>query len=94
MYYFLTAHDGKPEGAGSVKLLLWEGIKLAHRFGMIFDFHGLPRPGAVNILTGFGGIVANRIVVTKIPAHAVSRPRNRLPLTLRALEPSGPDQAI
>jgi hypothetical protein len=67
MYYLLTAHDAKPEGAGSVKLLIWEGLKLAHKFGMIFDFHGLPRPGAINILTGFGGRVANRITVTKIP---------------------------
>ncbi len=67
IYYLLTAHDAQPEGAGSVKLLIWEGIKLAQRMGMIFDFHGLPRPGAINILTGFGGVVANRIVVTKIP---------------------------
>lgn len=67
MYYLLTAHDAKPEGAGSVKLLLWEGLKMAHRFGMVFDFHGLPRPGATNLLTGFGGVVANRIVITKIP---------------------------
>jgi hypothetical protein len=67
MYYLLTAHDAKPEGAGSVKLLLWEGLKLAQRLGMTFDFHGLPRPNAINILTGFGGLVANRIVVTKIP---------------------------
>jgi lipid II:glycine glycyltransferase (peptidoglycan interpeptide bridge formation enzyme) len=67
MYYLLTAHDAKPEGAGSIKLLLWEGIKLAQQSAMIFDFHGLPRPGATNILTGFGGKVANRIAVTKIP---------------------------
>ncbi len=67
MYYLLTAHDAHPEGAGSVKLLLWEGLKMAQRLGMTFDFHGLPRPGAINILTGFGGNVANRIVVTKIP---------------------------
>ena len=67
MYYLLTAHDAQPEGAGSVKLLLWEGLKLAQGMGMTFDFHGLPRPGAINILTGFGGVVANRIVVTKIP---------------------------
>jgi len=67
MYYLLTAHDAQPEGAGSIKLLLWEGLKLAQRKGMIFDFHGLPRPGAVNILTGFGGVVGNRIAVTKIP---------------------------
>jgi hypothetical protein len=67
MYYLLTAHDARPEGAGSIKLLLWEGLKLAQRLGMTFDFHGLPRPGAINILTGFGGVVANRIAVTKMP---------------------------
>ena len=67
MYYLLTAHDARPEGAGSVKLLLWEGLKLAQRLGMVFDFHGLPRPGAINILTGFGARVINRIAVTKIP---------------------------
>ena len=67
MYYLLTAHDAQPQGAGSVKLLIWEGLKLAQRHGMVFDFHGLPRPGAINILTGFGGTVVNRIVVTKIP---------------------------
>jgi hypothetical protein len=67
MYYLLSAHDAQPQGAGSVKLLIWEGLKLAHRYGMVFDFHGLPRPGAINILTGFGGAVENRIVVTKIP---------------------------
>ncbi len=67
MYYLLTAHDARPEGAGSVKLLLWEGLKLAQQFGMEFDFHGLPRPGAINILTGFGARVVNRIAVTKMP---------------------------
>ena len=67
MYYLLTAHDAAPAGAGSVKLLLWEGMKLAQLRGLVFDFHGLPRPGAINILTGFGGVVANRIAVTKIP---------------------------
>jgi hypothetical protein len=67
MYYLLTAHDAEPEGAGSVKLLLWEAMKLAQRRGLVFDFHGLPRPGAINILTGFGGVVANRIAVTKMP---------------------------
>jgi lipid II:glycine glycyltransferase (peptidoglycan interpeptide bridge formation enzyme) len=67
MYYLLTAHDARPEGSGSVKLLLWEALKLAQRFGMEFDFHGLPRPGAINILTGFGARVINRIAVTKMP---------------------------
>jgi hypothetical protein len=42
-------------------------MKLAQLRGLVFDFHGLPRPGAINILTGFGGVVANRIAVTKIP---------------------------
>jgi hypothetical protein len=42
-------------------------MKLAQRRGLVFDFHGLPRPGAINILTGFGGVVANRIAVTKMP---------------------------
>jgi hypothetical protein len=74
MYYLLTAHDAQPEGAGSVKLLLWEAMKLAQRRGLVFDFHGLPRPGAIDILTGFGGVVANRIAVTKIPlALAIAR---------------------
>ncbi len=67
MYYLLTAHDAQPEGAGSIKLLLWESLKLASRRGMVFDFHGFPRPGAVNLLSGFGGVVRNRITVMKIP---------------------------
>lgn len=84
MYYLLTAHDAQPQGAGSVKLLIWEGLKLARRFGMVFDFHGLPRPGAVNILTGFGGTVENRIVVSKIPPmlHVAREVASRMPFGL------------
>lgn len=67
MYYFLTAQDASSDGSGSIKLLIWEGLKLAHQRRMIFDFDGFPRPGAVNILSGFGGIVRNRIAVTKMP---------------------------
>jgi hypothetical protein len=67
MYYLLTAHDGAPAGSGSVKLLLWEAVKMASAMGLGFDFDGFPRPNAVNVLTGFGGEVHNRIAITKVP---------------------------
>jgi hypothetical protein len=84
MYYHLSAHDGQPQGAGSVKLLIWESLKRAHERGMIFDLDGMPRPGATNILTGFGGTVSNRIVVTKIPPaiHIARQLASSLPFGL------------
>jgi Acetyltransferase (GNAT) domain len=67
MYYLLTTHSATAEGAGSVKFLIWEAMRIASRRGLIFDLDGFPRPNAVNILTGFGGAVRNRIAVQKIP---------------------------
>jgi hypothetical protein len=66
MYYLLTVHDAKTEGAGSIKLLIWEAMKIASRRGLVFDLDGFPRPNAVNILSGFGGVVRNRITLLKI----------------------------
>jgi hypothetical protein len=66
MFYFLTVHDADPAGAGAIKLLIWEALKMAHAKRLTFDFDGFSRPEAVNILTGFGGDIRNRIAITKI----------------------------
>ncbi|MGP8027103.1 MAG: GNAT family N-acetyltransferase [Acidocella sp.] len=76
MYYFLATRDPDPASSGSMKLLIWEALKMASEKRLTFDFDSFPRPAAVPALASFGGEVRNRINITKIPpllrfAHAI-----------------------
>jgi hypothetical protein len=66
MYYLLASHDADPAGKGSIKLLIWEALKMAHQKRLTFDFDSFWRPESVPTLMGFGGTVHNRITVTKM----------------------------
>jgi len=64
-YYLLTtripdAHDG------AVSLVLWEAIQDAAQRGLIFDFDGLVNKESFAFLSGFGGVLCPRYVVTRI----------------------------
>jgi hypothetical protein len=66
MFYLLASHDADPAGRGSIKLLIWEALKMANQKGLTFDFDSFWRPESVHTLTGFGGEVHNRIAITKM----------------------------
>jgi hypothetical protein len=66
MFYLLASHDADPAGKDSIKLLIWEVLKMANQKGLIFDFDSFWRPESVQTLMGFGGEVHNRITVTKM----------------------------
>jgi hypothetical protein len=66
MFYLLASNDADPASKGSIRLLIWEALKMANQKGLIFDFDSFWRPESVPALTAFGGEVHNRISVTKM----------------------------
>lgn len=66
MYYLLSSRTTAPEAVNAIKLLLWEAAQLAAKKHLTFDFDGFSRPAAVNILSGFGGEVHNRINIMRM----------------------------
>lgn len=64
MYYLQTARR-REAAPGAVHLLVFEALKLAHELGLTFDFDGFLRPDAVNFLTGFGGEVHKRLILSR-----------------------------
>lgn len=64
MYYLQTArrHDA---AQGAVHLLVYEAVRLAQDRRLTFDFDGFLRPDAVNFLTGFGGEVHKRLIISR-----------------------------
>lgn len=64
MYYLQTARR-RDAAQGAVHLLVHEAVKLAQDLDLTFDFDGFLRPDAVNFLTGFGGTVHKRLVISR-----------------------------
>lgn len=64
MYYLQTARR-REAAQGAVHLLITEAVKLAHDLKLAFDFDGFLRPDAVNFLTGFGGTVHKRLIISR-----------------------------
>lgn len=64
MHYLQTARR-REAPPGAVHLLVWEAVKMAIDMKLTFDFDGFLRPDAVNFLSGFGGEVHKRLVITK-----------------------------
>lgn len=64
MHYLQTARrrDAAP---GAVHLLIREAVNMAIDMKVTFDFDGFLRPDAVNFLSGFGGDVHKRLVISK-----------------------------
>jgi lipid II:glycine glycyltransferase (peptidoglycan interpeptide bridge formation enzyme) len=65
MYYLMSTRDTDVRDSGSVNLLIWSAMKRAHERGLLFDLDGVSTAGTARFLSGFGGTIKTRIVVTK-----------------------------
>jgi hypothetical protein len=65
MYYLMSTRDLTARDNGSVNLLVWSAMKRANDLGLIFDLDGVSNEGTARFLSGFGGIVKTRLIVTK-----------------------------
>jgi hypothetical protein len=65
MYYLMSTRDTTLHDNGSANLLVWSAMKRAHELGLIFDLDGVSNEGTARFLTGFGGTIKTRLVVTK-----------------------------
>jgi lipid II:glycine glycyltransferase (peptidoglycan interpeptide bridge formation enzyme) len=65
MYYLLSRRTGNLDDHGSVNLLIWSAIARARELGLVFDFDGVSTQGTARFLSGFGGKIKTRLVVTK-----------------------------
>jgi Acetyltransferase (GNAT) domain len=65
MYYLMSTRDTAVPDVGSVNLLIWSAMKRAHDLGLIFDLDGVSNEGTARFLSGFGGTIKTRLVVTK-----------------------------
>ena len=65
MYYLLSTRAAGSGHRGSVNLLLWSAIKCANELKLTFDFDGVYSSGTARFLSGFGGQVGVRLIVTR-----------------------------
>jgi hypothetical protein len=65
MYYLMSTRDTTVRDNGSVNLLIWSAMKRAHALGLSFDLDGVSTEGTARFLSGFGGIIKTRLIVTK-----------------------------
>jgi lipid II:glycine glycyltransferase (peptidoglycan interpeptide bridge formation enzyme) len=65
MYYLLSTRDPKMADSGAVSLLLWSAIQRAHQRNLNFDLDGVYTSGTARFLSGFGGQIKVRLVVTR-----------------------------
>lgn len=73
-YYLLSTRAPDVGDSGSVSLLLWSAIKRAHKLKLLFDFDGVYSSGAARFLSGFGGQIKVRMIVTRgRPVYRVLR---------------------
>jgi hypothetical protein len=64
-YYLLSTRVPNPNDNGSVNLLLWSAMKLAHQRGHVFDLDGVYTSGTARFLSGFGGQIKTRLVARR-----------------------------
>jgi len=64
MYYLMTTRTQELQDTGSVNLLIWAAMKRAHELGLVFDLDGVTTYGTARFLSGFGGSVRTRMIVT------------------------------
>lgn len=64
MYYLLSTRAPDVQHSGSVNLLIWSAMKRAHELGLLLDLDGVTTSGTARFLSGFGGSVKTRLVVT------------------------------
>ena len=65
-YYLLAARSDQVNSNGALSLLVWHGIRAACRRGLTFDLDGAVTPGMVLFLSGFGGLLTQRLRVRRI----------------------------
>jgi Acetyltransferase (GNAT) domain len=65
MYYLLSTRNSDPNDNGSVSLVLWSSMKLAHERGLVFDLDGVYTRGSAEFLSRFGGRVRIRYSVRR-----------------------------
>jgi hypothetical protein len=65
MYYLMSTRDTDLRDNGSANLLVWSAMKRAHRLGLLFDLDGVSNPGMARFLSGFGGDIKTRLIITK-----------------------------
>jgi hypothetical protein len=65
MYYLMSTRSGTAEDNGSVNLLIWSAMKLAHQRGLKFDLDGVYTSGTARFLSGFGGDIKTRLVAKR-----------------------------
>jgi hypothetical protein len=65
MYYLMSTRDTTVCDNGSINLLVWSAMKLAHELGLTFDLDGVSNGGTARFLSGFGGTLKTRLIITK-----------------------------
>jgi lipid II:glycine glycyltransferase (peptidoglycan interpeptide bridge formation enzyme) len=65
MYYLMSTRSGSAEDNGSVNLLIWSAMQLAHQRGLKFDLDGVYTSGTARFLSGFGGEIKTRLVARR-----------------------------
>ncbi len=65
MYYLLGGRDPLLRNSGANSLLIWEGMKLASKMGIVFDFEGSMIESVEHFFKGFGAIQKAYFSITK-----------------------------
>ncbi len=65
MYYLMSTRSANRDDNGSVNLLIWSAMKLAHERGLKFDLDGVYTSGTARLLSGFGGDIKTRLVAKR-----------------------------
>jgi len=65
MYYLLSTRAPDASDHGSVNLLIWSAMEKAHEYGLIFDLDGVSTRGNARFLSGFGGEINTRLIITR-----------------------------
>jgi Acetyltransferase (GNAT) domain len=63
--YFLLSSRSPAAHSGAISLLVWRGIRESLAAQRTFDFDGIASPSVLQFLSGFGGILAPRLVVQR-----------------------------
>jgi len=63
MYYLLSVRAADVQDKGAVNFLIWSAITRANELGLVFDLDGVSTSGTAQFLSGFGGVLGERITV-------------------------------
>ena len=85
IYYLLATRKAEANANCALSLLVWHGIRLACQRDLTFDFDGAVTPGLALFLSGFGGLLTQRLRVRRMSNlyridECRREPRQRTPL--------------